>query len=332
MLGMNKENSSSKNTKGLASAAWDLFCIASVIGIWPRFIEPRLLSTTCLTLSIPALPNALKGLKILQFSDLHWNSQMSPTYLSKLIQKVDELSPDIIVFTGDALCYGSLCDPEPLQDFLSLFEARYGCYAVLGNHDYQEYISVNSEGDYDIGSQTKSPITKGWKRFFTNIKLTGKMNPQLHSVPFQSQLLECYKNSPFELLHNESRFIKIKDSGLNICGLGEHMLGRCLPEEAFKNYDKNYPGIILLHNPDGLQKLVNCPGELILCGHTHGGQVNLPGFCHKFMYLENPSFKRGLIKAHHKTIYVNRGIGSVMPFRWFSTPELLLITLKEKQP
>lgn len=325
---MNKRNILPQSSRSSLDFIWDAWCIASIIGIWPRYIEPRLLSTTRLKVPIRDLPSSLNGLKILQFSDLHWGPDRSPMFLNKLIQKVEVLQPDVIVFTGDLLSYSILSEDEALQDFLSAFHAPYGCYAILGNHDYGEYVSVDQAGDYAISKKTDSPLTKGWKRLLSNITLTKKINPEVHQVPLHSDLVALLEKTPFKLLHNSTTLIPIKDSYLNICGLGEHMLGRCLPEEAFDGYDARYPGIVLLHNPDGLSALQDFPGDIVLCGHTHGGQVNLPGLVHKFMYLENRHLKRGLKKEGNKWVYINRGTGSVMPFRWFSIPEISLITLE----
>lgn len=323
---MSKQDSTAK--KHPADFIWDLWCIASIIGIWPRYIEPNLLSTTRLSIKTKDLPQALHGLKILQFSDLHWHERISPTFLDKLLKKAAALQPDLIVFTGDFLCYSILPDPEPLKDFLSAFDAPYGCYAVLGNHDYEKYVSVNEDGDYDTHGKTNSPIKKGWKRLLTPKSLTTKTTDRVRSLSYHHDLIECLKQTPFQLLHNETTVVRIKDSALNICGLGEHMLGRCLPELAYQKYDRRFPGIVLLHNPDGLPSLKGYPGDLVLCGHTHGGQVNIFGLSNKFMFLENPRMKRGLINFSNRHVYVNRGTGSVMPFRWFSTPELLLLTLE----
>ena len=100
-----------------------------------------------------------------------------------------------------------------------------------------------------------------------------------------------------------------------------------IPDEAFKNYNPDYPGIILTHNPD-TAPVKGLSRRFIFSGHTHGGQVNLPYMWRRFTVLENMRFKKGLFKEHGKWIYVNRGIGSaIIPFRWFSPPEILLATL-----
>lgn len=311
-----------------AHTAWDLWCIGSVVGIWPRYIEPKLLSSTHLNLIIPGLPKQLQGLRILQFSDLHLSKDTPDFFLNKLIRKIKDFSPDLIVFTGDFLCYSQIDQPERLKKLLCSMSAKYGCYAILGNHDYHSYVSVNDNGLYDLINPKASTLKKGWKKLFKTITAKGTITPQARVTPLKQELLDLLQQTPFELLHNKTKLLHINGSCLNLCGLGEHMLGRCDPEQAFQNYDRSFQGIILAHNPDSIPSLKHYPGDLILCGHTHGGQVNLPGLYRKFMVLENMHLKRGLKRLDNKWIYINRGVGAVMPFRWFSMPEVLMLTME----
>lgn len=309
--------------------AWDCWCLASIVGIWPRFIEPNIVKTTHLTLNIPNIPQPLHGLRILQFSDLHLQKNTSERFLNRISRKIRSLNPDLIVFTGDFLCFSNLEESERLSAFLNSLSAPYGCYAILGNHDYQDYVSINSAGDYDRIDLRKATIKKGFKKLLSSIPvLTKKVTETAAKVPTHDNLMQLLRKTPFVTLHNETRLVPIKNSYLNISGLGEHMLGRCIPALAFQKYNEQYPGIILLHNPDGIPLLQGYPGEIILCGHTHGGQVNIPGLREKFMVLEDTRFGRGLFKIREKWAYVNRGIGSAMNFRWFSIPEILLLTIE----
>lgn len=314
--------------KSLLESLWDTWCCVSIVGIWPRFIEPNLLTTTKLDFPISNLPPELEGLRILQISDLHLNPQVSQNFLDKLENKIRALEPDILVFTGDFICYGKMQDVKRLRKILSQFKAPYGSFAILGNHDYDKPVSVSPEGNYDIIDSSGSIVQRGFKALLQERIVTGKVTDKAKAVGFQTDLLELLKSSPLTLLHNETKKIPVKGSFLNVCGLGEYMLGKCLPEEAYKNYDPEYPGIILVHNPDGIKKILGRPGDLILSGHTHGGQVNLPWMWKKFTLLEDRSLYKGLYKREGKWIYVNRGVGGVMKFRWFSPPELLLATLK----
>lgn len=308
---------------------WDCWCVASIVGIWPRFIEPNLIQNTKISLKIPSLSQALSGLKILHFSDLHLHTEVTEFFLNRVIQKVHQIAPDLIVFTGDFLCFSHLQEKERLKNFLKNFSAPYGCYAVLGNHDYEQPVSVNSQGEYDVVSTSPSVLSKGFSRLLSDTKLAKQVTPAARAVGLHQELIDLLKDTPFQLLNNVCKQIKIKNTSLNLCGLGEYMLGKCQPQEAFKSYDPRYPGIILTHNPDSIPLLMDFPGDLILCGHTHGGQINLPWFWKKFTLLENKKYKKGLFHLkNNKWVYVSRGIGGTFPFRWFAIPELGLITLK----
>lgn len=318
-------------TKKAVEWLWDSWCILSLIGIWPRYIEPHLLSISKIQLPILHLPPALEGLTILQISDLHWHAHFSKSFRQKLISKIQSLDPDIIVFTGDFLVKSHLECPNELLRFLWAIKAKRGCFAVLGNHDYANYVTINTKGDYDIEQNTTAaPVSKGFKRLIHPTSLTAKVCVAAQETPLHKDLVDLLNQSPFHLLHNSTERLSIKGEQINICGVGEHTLGKCLPEQAYKNYDTHFPGVVLTHNPDAIPNLLKYPGDLILAGHTHGGQVNLPVIWKKFTRIEQVHLKRGLKKIDEKWIYINRGIGSIMHFRWFSTPELTLFTLRKK--
>jgi len=311
----------------LSEILWNAWCIVSVIGIWPRYIEPNIIQTTKLNLTIPSLSPALNGFKVLQFSDLHFHPNIPTFFIRSLIKKVKAFSPDMIVFTGDFLCKAIMQDKNRLKEVLSEMEAPQGCYAILGNHDYEEFVTVNLNGEYDVQMREPSDIIQGFLRLLKKTPLKKVITAEAQKVGMHQELLDLLKETPFQLLNNKTTTVPIKDSALNVCGLGEYTLGRCKPEEAFKEYDTSYPGIILTHNPDSVPLLKGYPGEVILCGHTHGGQVNLPWMWKRLTKMENMELKRGLKTLHGKKVYINRGLGSVLPFRWFSPPEVSLITL-----
>ncbi|CCB85146.1 uncharacterized metaLLophosphoesterase TC_0746 [Parachlamydia acanthamoebae UV-7] len=319
-----------KSNKHFHQWLWDAWCIFSVVGIWPRFIEPNLVEVSHVDVAIPHLPLALDGLKIVQFSDLHLNKSVSSFFLKKVIRKINQLNPDLLFFTGDFLCKSVLDDQQRMKNFFNSLNACYGCYAIFGNHDYEKCISINHEGDYDVVESIQSNLIRGFQRLLNDVPVTGTIVERAKKVELHPELLTVLQETSFKTLHNETEQVQIGDSFLNICGLGEYMAGRCLPEIAFKNYDKQYPGIILAHNPDSSALLESYPGEVILSGHTHGCQINLPWMWKKFTKLENMSLRKGFFKVRDKWLYVNRGVGAIMKFRWFSVPEVLFLTLRKK--
>ncbi len=319
--------------------AWDIWCAASIVGIWPRFIEPRLLETTHLNHPIKNLDPALEKLKILHFSDLHINPKTSDTFLKKMTRRIQRLAPDIIVFTGDFICYSELNDQKRLETFLNSLSARYGCYCVLGNHDYETYVTFHNKAKkYEIGLPATRPlVVKGLRKLLIEFnlmkepRLTQNMLATVKTIPMHEELVALIKRTPFELLENKTKVISINGSDLNIVGLGDYWLQRSLPQIAFEGYNSLAPGLILAHNPDAASHLEHHPGELILCGHTHGGQVNLLGIWKLFTPMESPHLRRGLVKlSSKKTVYVSRGVGSPDKFRWFSSPEITLFTLSKQ--
>ena len=327
ILSMKNENTQPKSFSAI-DFLWNVGCLVSIVGIWPRFIEPNLLTNTKLSLPIRDLPESLKGFKILQFSDLHINRETTDLFIRKLLKKIKQMKPDLIAFTGDFLCYSKFGHREKLKRFLNELSAPYGCYAILGNHDYEKTVSINSEGEYDLQENSSSLLGKAFERLTSTTQLKKITTERARAVGVKNELIDVIRETPFLLLNNETHILPVKDTFLNICGLGEYTLGRCLPDLAYKNYNSKYPGLILLHNPDGFPLLQSYPGDIVLCGHTHGGQVNLPWIWKKFTLLENMQFKNGLFYLNDKWLYVSRGIGSVMPFRLFAMPEIVTITLE----
>lgn len=314
--------------KSFANFCWDLWCCLSIVGIWPRFIEPKLLVTNSFNLKIPHLASDLQGFKIVQFSDLHLHSNVSDKFLNKLIHKIEKCQPDMILFTGDFLCFALPVDLSRLQTFFSSLKAPYGCYAILGNHDYDKFISINQAGEYDVLDASAGSFKRIFKRLWTETRLAHRITEKARQVQPNSYLETVLQKTSFKLLKNESMQVPVKSSFLNITGLEEYISGRINPEQAFQNFDKRFPGIVMTHNPDSVPSLLHYPGDMILCGHTHGGQVNLPWLWKKFTLMENPALKKGLKYLENRWVYINRGVGSVMQFRWFSVPELFVMTLE----
>lgn len=319
---MQETRNFSKQT--IASAAWDLFCASTLLGIWPRFIEPKCLFTTHLEISFK-LPHKAPRLRIVQLSDVHINRASSEKFIEKIVKKVTALSPDLIALTGDFLCLGQLEAREKLSLLLEGLKAPLGVYAVLGNHDFTPPLIINAEGNYDVEEKPFSLIHRGWKLLFSRPMVSGKVTRRARRAKPHPLLLELFKQAHIELLDNRT----VQVGGLfNLTGLGEHMAGQARPEIAFEGYRSDLSGIVLVHNPDTFPALKLYPGELVLSGHTHGGQINLPLLWKRFTLLENPRYKSGFFQEGDKRLYVSRGLGSALSFRLNAPPEIVSVDLK----
>lgn len=311
------------------SLIFDLLAAGSIVGIWPRFIEPKRLKIS--EIKWPVCHAGLAGLTIVHITDLHLNSKTSQRFLNKVARTIKTLSPDLLLFSGDFLCYSTLDCKERLFAFLEQLKAPLGSFCTLGNHDYAHYVTLNEEGVYGVAAPPHlgKAIRQGMRILLSSARTSPQRPINLQSVPLHSALCDLLDSSCFQLLENRTVVLPI---GLNVTGLGDLACGRCDPEKAFENFDSRFPGIALSHNPDSLPRLLASPAEWILSGHTHGEQIHIPWpkwgrkLSQKLARLENSIYSRGLfeLKGGQK-LYVNRGLGCHKPFRLFSPPEILVI-------
>lgn len=251
-------------------------------------VEPFLLFTYQYQLNKSENENGTE-VKVVQLSDLEISEHYSEKQLNRLVKKINELKPDIIVFTGDLFNnFAQYAPVEEVTEALKAMKATYGKYAVWGNHD----------------------IGGGAVRQYETI----------------------LKSADFILLENSSDTIKIneKDS-LFIAGLDDSLLGSPDMDVILNEMDwsTNYK-ILLLHEPDIVDNYNNLPFDLILAGHSHGGQVKIP-FTKGVRTRLAEKYLDGFyeIGEERKTLlYVNTGIGtSRIPIRFLVFPEIPVFTI-----
>ncbi len=308
----------------------DFLSIASVVGIWPRFIEPKMVSISETPWHLEPDQAHLDNLTIIQLSDLHFHKGVSQKFLDKIVRRVCRKRPDLILFTGDFLCYSQLEEAERIKDFLQRLKAPLGCFCIFGNHDYSQYVSRNREGIYDLipPPNPLRGVLKGISTIFSAPQTRYGVSDAVLSIEHHQELCSLLKQTHFQLLENATVTLPL---GLNITGLGDMALGRCRPETAFAGYNRKFPGMILSHNPDSFPKLLDYPGDWILSGHTHGEQIHFPWpkflnrVSQKLARLDNREYTRGLFTVGDKKMYVSRGLGCHKPFRFCSVPEISVI-------
>lgn len=135
MKNMEKMNRRSFLKKGLLLGG-GLLSVPPLSYGYATWVEPRWLQVERISLSFPALPEAFKGLRIVQFSDLHFGFHLDIKQLTKVVEVIQAQQPDIVCFTGDLVDYAIGPSGQAIRDVLRSIQATYGCYAVLGNHDY----------------------------------------------------------------------------------------------------------------------------------------------------------------------------------------------------
>jgi len=249
------------------------------------------LGLTHLEFRLAHLPRDLDGLTVLHVTDLHLTGGVHPA---------DEIAPlladtgyDIVAYTGD------LADDElgriALTRLLKEIRPREAAFAVLGNHDHYHYQHE-----------------------------TGEAPRQNNLRP----LLQTLESGGVRTLINESA--SLFDGALRVVGVDDPALGLDDIGPAFAGVTRDMATLLLAHSPDILLRLGrNCPG-LILAGHTHGGQMRLPGLGPIGSVSVLPRrYSMGAYVYDGVQTYVSRGVGtSGAPARFYCPPEVTLITLR----
>jgi len=239
---------------------------------------------TQLRIPLQSLPEALRGFRIVQISDLHIGNAFEGAKLERLIEDVNSLDRHLIALTGDIFDF----DPasvEPGAKVLGGLNAPFGVYAVLGNHDV--YAG-------------REHVARALAKHAPGLRL---LRGEMVRVPTPAPLYVA----------------GIEDPGKDWSARGElpelNALGRGLPEDG--------PVLLLVHRPEAFEQAAKLGFPLVLAGHTHGGQIALPtrgGHWNPARAVSR--FYRGLYHAneHRSVLYVNRGFGVAGPRIRFNCP------------
>jgi predicted MPP superfamily phosphohydrolase len=233
------------------------------------------------------IPDIFSGLRIVQFSDVHLGDFYSLTRLSKAVSHINQLKPDLILFTGDLYDAQQGIASEECIPVLSELKATYGKWAVLGNHDYRS------------GAR--------------------KISKLLH-------------NSGFKVLKNENQQIERGGKYINIIGLDDWLRGTPNLPKALKGLHPDEFTIALVHEPDFADAAANFPIDLQVSGHSHGGQVRIPGIGAIMTTKKGRKYVQGLYKLQGSRlqVYTNAGLGmTFLPIRFYCRPEVTVFTLKK---
>ena len=276
--------------------------------IW-SFIEPRTLNIENETAKIPNLPETWEGKQVAQLSDFQlglWGDNRGTVRRS--VAKAIEAQPEIVIISGDFLYHpGKNIRPEinTAVDLVSpLIEAGIPTYAVLGNHDY------------GMSSKTAPPKVGEAQRLTTALEAAG-----------------------VKVLQNESVPLPLPDSNeaLYLVGVGSLWANRDNVDKALGTLPDASPRITMMHNPDTFEQFPANSAPFAVAGHTHGGQVRIPGLP-QWSWLrftqKDKVYADGWAKGFGtagNNLYVNPGIGmSIVPIRLFCPPELTFFTLERE--
>ena len=235
---------------------------------------------------------AERPLRLLHLSDLHASKAVSLGYLRRALEVGLELNPDLICLTGDFITWKYQQYDEYSEVLRALPEAA-PAFACLGNHDG--------------GSWAASTMKIG----------------AAHSLPVQRML----KKAGIRLLHNEHTLLDLAGHTINLVGVGDLWNRECHSQQAFAELDDQYPTILLSHNPDTKTELAAHPWQLMLSGHTHGGQIYLPGVGDPLAPVKDKKYVRGLHRLGDRWLHITKGVGNLHGLRFNCRPEVSLLEI-----
>jgi hypothetical protein len=244
------------------------------------------------TVRLRRLPQAFHGLRIAQVSDIHYDEYAEPSFVREMVRRINTLHPDVVVLTGDFVTDG--VQPRHLSARLS-----YPCAEILSAIRCPHRFA--SLGNHDT--------LVGWEVVVDALKVHGIPTLLNSSLPFERDGARLW-------------FAGIRSSTEDFPELHEAMPALVGPNE---------PVILLAHEPDYALHAAKYGVDLMLSGHTHGGQIRLPVFGTPGSMLPRGGrlFVRGYYNLDPLQLYVNRGIGTVtVPLRFRCPPEISLFTLQ----
>lgn len=255
------------------------------------FIEPYLIEEKTTIISDSDVPQNFAGKRIVFISDIHHGQYFKKERVAGLVEKINELNPDIIVLGGDYVS-GNPEYIEPCFEELSKLNAKMGVFGVTGNHDE-----------------------------WTDYNLTVK----------------CMENAGITVLSDRAEWLEIGKDRIKIAGV-DWRTDRQFNSEPdldplINDAEENDFVILVSHTPDFAEKLSTGKVDLVLSGHTHGGQITFFGLWAPYVpSCYGQKYRTGIINTDKATVLVSNGIGNTfLPIRFFARPQINIVFLENEQ-
>jgi len=271
--------------------AFSLFCL--LLLIYGSFIEPQLIVVTKKTITHPLA----SPMKIVVISDLHVGAYKGEAYVKRVVNRINNLLPDIVLIPGDFTLSteSDLSDLDPLQNI----HTTMGTYAVLGNHDMGEYALPS--GQRFRGEDSGNEITAKLQALGVTV------------------------------LRNTAKEIPLSTGKIAIAGIDDIWSDKSNISNTLYDIDPSAYIVLLAHNPSIIDDPKSRVAHLIVSGHTHGGQIRIPwmGPIAPLPTTLGQEFDQGIFDIDDDTqLAITRGIGeSSARARLFAIPEILLLNI-----
>lgn len=252
---------------------------------------------------LPNLPESFNGLRIVQISDIHSGSFVSDEHILEAAKIIEQQKPDLVFFTGD-LVNNRAAETEPLISALSKIQAPMGVYSTLGNHDYGDYVSwdSNEEKQKNLNALKDVHSQLGWRLLMNEHVALSRGEDRIAVIGIENWggNLNFPKYGDMKKAHADTSHFPVK--------------------------------LLLSHDPSHWNMQVKQEFkdvDITFSGHTHGFQfgIEIPGFKwspSQYVYKQ----WAGLYQHENQYLYVNRGLGFLgYPGRVGIMPEITVMEL-----
>ena len=267
-----------------------LILILAITILYGIFIATKKLDVNKYNVVNKNIPENFSGIKIVHISDIHYNTAIKKKELKNIVNRINDLEPDIVIFSGDILDNSIVyndSDKNTLIEYLSQIDDNLGKYIIRGNDDYDDI----------------------W--------------------------LEIVESSGFTMLNNSYQLIyNDYDNPIIIAGLDSEYNKENL--DMIYNYINNGGKnikyrILVIHEPDYINNIDSNKFNLILAGHSLGGQIKIPVLQNIFLPQNSKNYYKDYYKIKNTDLYISSGLGTTkIKFRLFNNPSINMYTLKNK--
>jgi len=277
-------------------AAWivaALLILGSLTVAYGAFIEPLILYLNKKLIRISGLPD----MKIAIAADFHVGPYRDASDLRRIVHAINNEQPDLILLAGDFLYdqHADCADLEPLSEL----KAKLGVFAVMGNHDTGDHVSLRG------------------KRY----------NVQDRS----SDVTRCLTDMGITVLRDGWKKIEANGKTCVIAGVDGAWADTMDLTKTFEGMPSDLPVLLLAHNPDVVLNKESARAHLIVSGHTHGGQIRLPFIGALHVPAETgKKYDQGIFNISQNTaLAVTHGCGETLArARLMCPPEVLVLENK----
>lgn len=281
-----------------------ILLVAWSVIFYGSFIEPFILVVNTQKIQIPASQQAVSAsapretLRAVLIADFHAGPYKKDGWVKRTVEKINSLKPDVVFIAGDFV-YSEAEEVKYLTPLKNL-HAQLGVFAVLGNHDYDE------GRDFDT-AQAKARASAVKKAL-------------------ESAGIKIFVNSGVKLRKGKKDFF--------VLGLDDLWTFNVNIKDALKTVGyalaMPHPNIVLAHNPDIVMLSELKEADLVLAGHTHGGQIRTPWLSPipRIPTALGDKYDRGLFKFKNLRLFITNGVGEWGPrARLMTPPEIAVLEI-----